>query len=795
MRTITIYLTFLLVLARIDAAVSQGPIICSDCFPTGDWEIGFPECSNWPASGILYVDQSIATPGDGRTWAQAMKSLSAALRYANDCDKIKEVRVARGTYKPAASATMDSRKHTFFINRGYKLIGGYPSGGGDYDPALNPTILDGNLGSGHKSYHVLVVYGINSLLQPVTIEGFRVRNGAANGFGTLNLGTAVDPVYLSESSGGGAAIMESVNVIFRNCAFYDNGSAETGMGGAFYSNGSSVKVVNCVVARNTSDSYGGGLTMDGLGGVFHAINSTFYGNTGAYGAVYNHLTTHAKFSNCIVWGNSATWGGSGTREAEYSIIQGGYTGTGNLGLDPQFLNPSDPNGADDRWFTDDDGLSLSNCSPAINLGSNTAISGLSLTKDITGADRIQNVTIDAGAYESHYIPQPSAASSLAGEGSASSGSGRYVYGGATVLRHNSCSVIAIITPEGTSPVSGWIFAKVFLQKNIDSRILPSFAGIVYAPRYYTLEAANNADAATARVTLYFKQEDFDLYNAEVGPHSLHLPENSTDTKRKSNLLITQFHGRSADSWSRPGTYDGSTETFHPKNEDIVWHTGKSTNPLDPTQGYWSVTFPVTGFSGFFVSAGNQDPLPVTLASFEATPENRTVQLSWKTAAETSSSHFMVQRSADAKEFTEIGRVEAAGDSEMMRSYRFTDDAPIRNAASPTLYYRLKQVDRDGTSAFSQMIAVQMQDRPGTERIVMLGNPVSDQLRFRYLAAGKEKVILRLRDVSGRLIYSTDRQADPGEQELSFSIQKLPAGLYLAEVSAGTERKVFRVVRD
>ncbi len=795
MKTKTLYLTFLLALATVSTAVSQGPIVCPDCFPPGDWELGYPDCSNWPASGILYVDQSIATPGNGRSWPEAMKSLSAALQYANNCDKIKEVRVARGTYKPTTSATTAGRRHTFLINRGYKLTGGYPSGGGDYNPSQNPTILDGDLGGGHKSYHVLVVYNINSLLQPVTIDGFRVRNGAANGFGVLNLGTEVDPVFLSEGAGGGAAIVEAIAVIFRNCAFYDNGSSETVMGGAAYCYNSQVTFLNCVVARNTSGSYGGGVMTNGLGAGFQSINSTFFANTaddGGGGASYSNVTTRGRFLNSIVWGNSSAWGGNGTLTAEYSIIQGGHAGTGNQDLDPQFSNPTDLNGADDRWFTADDGLNLKSCSPAINRGSNAAVNGLSLTNDITGADRIYNVTVDAGAYEYQLIPQPGAASSLVARESTGRDVSTFVYGGITVA-HFQCSVLAAITPQGAYPVSGKTAVSVRILSEKDG--LPSNGSTVYAPRYYYIQPKTNAATATARVTLYFKQEDFDAYNTVVGTKNPHLPANSTDTKGKSNLLITQYHGESSGSYYLlPGSFNGSTRVFHPKDEDIVWHTGRGGTPGNPAQGYWSVTFSVTGFSGFFVSAGTDDPLPVTLVSFDAKPENKTIQLSWKTTTESNSNYFLVQRSADAQEFAEIGQVEAAGDSDGMRSYGFTDNIPFAHAMSP-VYYRLKQVDRDGAYTFSRIVAVQMHDGSGTERIMLLGNPVRDQLRLQYRSESNEKVIIRLRDATGRLLYDTDRQVSPGEQEFSLSMQKLPPGLYLAEVSAAGERKVFKVVKQ
>ncbi len=795
MKTKTLYLTFLLALATVSTAVSQGPIVCPDCFPPGDGEIGFPECSNWPAIGILYVDQSIDTPGNGRSWPEAMKSLPAALQYANSCDKIKEIRVARGTYKPTTSATTAGRKHTFFINRGYKLTGGYPSGGGDYNPAQNPTILDGDIGGGHRSYHVLVVANI-SLFYPLTIDGFRIRNGAAEGTGFMEVDPLLDPVY--ESKGGGAYLISSDNVIFRNCAVYNNSS--TTNGGAIYCDNSKVHVINSVVAGNTSHS-GGGVLLDRVSSSLHAVNSTFYGNTASIGgATYGVATSIIKLSNSIVWGNSSEWGGNGTRQAEYSIIEGyseqspsAPTGPGNHYLDPQFLNPSDLNGADNVWFTSDDGLSLANCSPAINMGSNAAISGLSLNKDITGADRIYNMTIDAGAYEYPRLQQrPENAASLKGDNGYVFGSFGLVYGGTTII-HMNCKAIASVTPGGASPVSGKIWAHVGYG-NAGTNDLPSLGSTVYAPRFFLIYPTNNADGATAEITLYFKQSDFNVYNTAVGSGHLHLPANSTDTKGKSNLLITQFHGRSDTHWYPPGTYNGPTEVFHPKNEDIVWHPGTGGSIWDPAEGYWSVTFPVNGFSGFFVSAGTETSLPVTLASFEAKPENRTVQLSWKTTTESNSSHFLVQRSADGQEFTEIGRVDAAGDSEGMRSYGFTDNIPFVHAMSP-VYYRLKQVDRDGVYTFSRIVSVRMQDGPGAERIVLLGNPVSDQLRLQYRAAGYEKVIIRLRDATGRLLYDIDRQVLPGEQELSLSLQGLPAGLYLAEVSTGGERKVFKVVRQ
>ena len=76
-------------------------------------------------------------------------------------------------------------------------------------------------------------------------------------------------------------------------------------------------------------------------------------------------------------------------------------GTGNLSTNPLFTNASDPDGADNIFGTPDDGLKPQLTSPAINVGSNAAVSS-GITTDITGAARIQNGTVDMGAYESSY---------------------------------------------------------------------------------------------------------------------------------------------------------------------------------------------------------------------------------------------------------------------------------------------------------------------------------------------------------------------------------------------------------
>lgn len=113
-------------------------------------------------------------------------------------------------------------------------------------------------------------------------------------------------------------------------------------------------------------------------------------------------------------------------------------------------------------------------------------------------------------------------------------------------------------------------------------------------------------------------------------------------------------------------------------------------------------------------------VPVQLIYFRGKSEADRVRLNWATATETNSAYFNVERSTDLKDFTTIGKITSAGDSRQRIEYNFLDEAPLPGVN----YYRLKQVDKDGTSEFSKIIAVS----PGTDasQFVVYPNPSDGQ---------------------------------------------------------------------
>ena len=108
------------------------------------------------------------------------------------------------------------------------------------------------------------------------------------------------------------------------------------------------------------------------------------------------------------------------------------------------------------------------------------------------------------------------------------------------------------------------------------------------------------------------------------------------------------------------------------------------------------TLPVT------FTIGTQ-PLPVELTAFAVEAQGQTARLSWSTASEKNSARFEVERSADGRSFGRIGEVAAQGNSTTAVAYSYLDREAAQVAG--LVYYRLRQVDQDGTGTYSPVRTV------------------------------------------------------------------------------------------
>lgn len=168
-------------------------------------------------------------------------------------------------------------------------------------------------------------------------------------------------------------------------------------------------------------------------------------------------------------------------------------------------------------------------------------------------------------------------------------------------------------------------------------------------------------------------------------------------------------------------------------------------------------------------------LPVELMSFTAEALQKEVLLRWTTQTERASSHFVVERSADGAFFTPIGSMPAAGHSLQRIEYRFTDEDPY----SGTSYYRLRQVDLDGTVTYSDITPVTFRGR--LANLVLYPNPAQEALFAEIPQELEGEVQVVVHDASGRMMTQTVHTVEPGQQQLPIRIQGLEAGSYVVQL--------------
>ncbi|MDO6392057.1 SGNH/GDSL hydrolase family protein [Pontibacter sp. BT731] len=151
------------------------------------------------------------------------------------------------------------------------------------------------------------------------------------------------------------------------------------------------------------------------------------------------------------------------------------------------------------------------------------------------------------------------------------------------------------------------------------------------------------------------------------------------------------------------------------------------------------------------------PLPVELHSFKGMATQSGVQLDWETASELDNAFFEVQRGQSATEFDAIGRMEGAGTTSLPQSYTYQD----KEAGNGVNYYRLRQVDFDGTQSYSPVVAVSLVQATTEEmRVYPTHTKSSHPVTVQMLALQPlEKFSISIYTLEGKLVKEYEAEAD------------------------------------
>ncbi len=169
--------------------------------------------------------------------------------------------------------------------------------------------------------------------------------------------------------------------------------------------------------------------------------------------------------------------------------------------------------------------------------------------------------------------------------------------------------------------------------------------------------------------------------------------------------------------------------------------------------------------------------PVELLAFTGSVNNSDVQLLWSTASELNNQGFEIERSInDADNFVTVGFVDGKGSSTEINYYSFTDHPQVSGVNQ--IYYRLKQIDFDGTFSYSDVVNVNY-DVPAE---FVLGqnfpNPFNPSTRIEYFVPNESFVTIKVYDFLGREVTTlVNETKSTGSYEFLFDAASLPSGVY------------------
>ncbi|WP_426492980.1 T9SS type A sorting domain-containing protein [Hymenobacter sp. 102] len=263
-------------------------------------------------------------------------------------------------------------------------------------------------------------------------------------------------------------------------------------------------------------------------------------------------------------------------------------------------------------------------------------------------------------------------------------------------------------------------------------------------RYYTLTPGSGATFNNATITLTFGPDD----QVDNG--------NFLRVAQGVGTTWANLFGNASFTSTTPPFFSGSIQSSQPFSTGGDFVLASTQLSQDP---------------------GN-NPLPVTLTRFSATAKPTSVLLTWATAAELHNAYFEVQRSTDGQSFSTLGRVQGAGTTSTGATYHYSDSKPLTTQT----YYRLRQVDVDGTSSFSSVVTVS-----GKLAASFYPNPSN---AFITLPGTTQTVQYRLYTTTGKILLAGSAQGGS-----TLDIQRVPAGIYFLEISTNGQHNVQRFVRQ
>ena len=183
-------------------------------------------------------------------------------------------------------------------------------------------------------------------------------------------------------------------------------------------------------------------------------------------------------------------------------------------------------------------------------------------------------------------------------------------------------------------------------------------------------------------------------------------------------------------------------------------------------------------------------VPVELSSFTANAVNGEVTLNWTTATETNNRGFEVERKSSISGYQKIGYVAGFGTTTEPKSYSYSDKDP----GTGSYTYRLKQVDLDGSSKYSNEVDIQVSVPAKFTLEQNYPNPFNPATVIKYSIPQDQQVKLNVYNLLGQNVVTlVNGMQKAGQHEVNFNASNLASGVYFYKLEAGTRSSIKKML--
>nr|HPL05581.1 T9SS type A sorting domain-containing protein [Bacteroidales bacterium] len=195
------------------------------------------------------------------------------------------------------------------------------------------------------------------------------------------------------------------------------------------------------------------------------------------------------------------------------------------------------------------------------------------------------------------------------------------------------------------------------------------------------------------------------------------------------------------------------------------------------------TIPFTSYSPITLGTKTEiNPLPVELISFSAEcNDNNEVMLSWSTASEINNDYFEIQRSTQGIAWEVIARVQGAGFSNIILDYDYLD----REKPNTTTYYRLRQIDYDGSSKLSDIIQIRCENNMEKPVISVYPNPFNSTLNIEFENWDLNYAEIELLDITSRTIQKWNLKNTLPNFVHEVNLNNLNPAMYMLKIKTSS----------